>query len=81
MPGDWKDPDGWMDQCVAQVARNDWSVTVLHDIAEGCLPRLPELCARLDELGVTYTQEFPDAVVLIRAGEKVSLSDTGIGDA
>ena len=81
VPRDWRDPAGWVERCIADVRANDWTVAVLHDVADACLARLPELFARLDELGVTYTQEFPDAVVLTRAGEKVSLSDAYIGDA
>lgn len=81
VPGDWRDPDGWVDRAVADVAARDWTVMVLHDIATGCLPRLAELIARLDDLGVTWTQDFPDDVVLLRAGRPVSLSAMHLAEA
>src|SRR3569832_1242951 len=71
--GDWRDPDGWVESCIAQVSVEPWSVVVLHDIEGGCLARLPELHRRLDELGVIYEQDFPDSVTLTRAGRIISL--------
>jgi peptidoglycan/xylan/chitin deacetylase (PgdA/CDA1 family) len=73
VPGDWKDADGWVERCVAQVLTEAWSVIVLHDIEGGCLPRLPELLRRLEDLGVAFEQDFPDAVTLTRSGRIVSL--------
>lgn len=81
VPGDWKDPTGWVDRCIAQVRAQDWSVVVLHDIEAGCLPRLPELLARLVDEGVTFTQAFPDAVVLTRGGRPVALVPAFVSDA
>ncbi|MGC1560797.1 MAG: polysaccharide deacetylase family protein [Bradyrhizobium sp.] len=71
VPGDWRDPDGWVERCVTQVLREDWSVVVLHDIASGCVTRLEELLRRLDDLGVIFEQDFPDAVTITRAGRVV----------
>lgn len=73
IPGDWRDPDGWVEAAVAQVAAQDWSVVVLHDMTNGCLPRLPELLARLADLNVVYEQDFPDDVTLTRGGRAVNL--------
>jgi peptidoglycan/xylan/chitin deacetylase (PgdA/CDA1 family) len=80
VPGDWKDAAGWVERCVAQVLENEWSVVVLHDIEKGCLPRLPELLQRLKDLGVTYEQDFPESVILTRAGKVVEMSPTYISD-
>jgi peptidoglycan-N-acetylglucosamine deacetylase len=80
VPGDWKDPVGWVETCIAQVLENEWSVVVLHDIESGCLPRLSELLERLDDLGVVYQQDFPESVVLTRAGKIVSLLPTYVSD-
>jgi hypothetical protein len=52
----------------------------LHDIERGCLPRLPELIQRLNNLGVIYAQDFPESVVLTRAGKTVNMSPTYVGD-
>jgi peptidoglycan/xylan/chitin deacetylase (PgdA/CDA1 family) len=81
VPGDWKDPDGWVDRCIAQVAAQDWSVVVLHDVAVGCLARLPELLKRLADLGVTFEQELPESVILTRGGRVVNLDPSYVADA
>jgi peptidoglycan-N-acetylglucosamine deacetylase len=78
VPRDWRDPNGWVDSCIATASAQDWSVVVLHDIEFGCLSRLPELLRRFDDLGVTYEQDFPEAVTLTRAGRIVSLSQSCI---
>lgn len=80
VPGDWKDPDGWVDSCIAQVSAQAWSVVVLHDIEGGCLARLPELLRRLEELGVTYEQDFPDTVTVTRAGRIINLPRNYVAD-
>jgi peptidoglycan/xylan/chitin deacetylase (PgdA/CDA1 family) len=73
VPGDWRDPDGWVARCVADVEAQDWAAIVLHDIAGACLPRLPELLDRLTGLGVAWRQDFPDSVVMTRDGKTVNL--------
>lgn len=80
VPGDWRDPDGWVERCIAQVSTEPWSVVVLHDIEAGCLVRLPELLRRLDDLGVTFEQDFPDSVTLTRAGRIVTLPEGYVAD-
>jgi peptidoglycan-N-acetylglucosamine deacetylase len=74
LPEDWRDPDGWVESCIAQVLAQDWSVVVLHDIENACLARLGELLRRLHDLGVIYEQDFPDVVTLTRAGRLVGPS-------
>ncbi len=80
VPGDWKDPDGWVDNCMAQISALEWSVVVLHDIEGGCLARLPELLLRLDDIGVTFEQDFPESLTLTRAGRIVSLPQGYVAD-
>jgi peptidoglycan-N-acetylglucosamine deacetylase len=80
VPGDWRDPDGWVERCIAQVSREPWSVVVLHDIEAGCLARLPDLLRRLEDLGVTFEQDFPDSVTLTRAGRIVTLPEGYVAD-
>jgi peptidoglycan-N-acetylglucosamine deacetylase len=72
VPGDWRDQEGWVDRCVADMSQRDWSVVVLHDVNGGCLPRLPELLDRLDRLAVEYRQDFPEDVIVTKCGELVS---------
>jgi len=72
VPGDWRDQDGWVDRCVADIAARDWTVVVLHDVKNACVPRLPEFLDRLDSLNVEFRQDFPEDVVITRRGEVVS---------
>ena len=72
VPGDWKDQDGWVDRCVEDVAGREWTTVVLHDVAKGCLPRLPEFLDRLADSGVQFRQDFPDDVVVMKRGEVAS---------
>ena len=80
VPGDWRDAAGWVETCIAQVLENDWSVVVLHDIESGCLPRLSELLQRLNDLGAVYEQDFPESVIVTRAGSIVNLSSEYVSD-
>jgi peptidoglycan-N-acetylglucosamine deacetylase len=80
LPEDWKNPDGWVEGCIAQVSERDWSVVVLHDIENACLARLGELIHRLHDLGVIYEQDFPDAVTLTRGGRIVGPAKGYIAD-
>jgi len=75
LPEDWRDGDGWVENCIAQVLAQDWSVVVLHDIENACLVRLGELLRRFHDLGVIYEQDFPDTVTLTRAGRLVGPSN------
>jgi peptidoglycan/xylan/chitin deacetylase (PgdA/CDA1 family) len=72
VPGDWKDQDGWVERGLAEIEARDWTVVVLHDVQNACLPRLSELLDQLDSRGIEFRQEFPDDVVMIRRGEPVS---------
>jgi peptidoglycan/xylan/chitin deacetylase (PgdA/CDA1 family) len=71
VPGDWKDQDGWVDRCLADVAGRDWTVVVIHDVENAALPRLSEFLDRLESLGVEFRQDFPDDVVVISRGELI----------
>jgi peptidoglycan/xylan/chitin deacetylase (PgdA/CDA1 family) len=69
VPGDWKDQNGWVEKCLADVVDRDWTVVVIHDIENGALARLPELLAKLNAQGIEFRQEFPDDVVITRSGK------------
>jgi hypothetical protein len=73
VPHDRDDPAHWVERCLSDVAKKDWTIVVLHDIENASLKRLPELLVGLDELGIEIVQQFPEEVVLIRDGKPVSL--------
>lgn len=72
VPGDWKDQGGWVDRCISEIGRRDWTAVVLHDVENASLPRLPEFLDRLDSMGIEFRQDFPEDVVMTRRGELVS---------
>ncbi|HEV2522227.1 MAG TPA: polysaccharide deacetylase family protein [Candidatus Acidoferrales bacterium] len=72
VPGDWRDQDGWVDRCISAIARRDWTVIVLHDVENACLPRLSEFLDRLESSNVEFRQDFPNDVVIMKRGEPAS---------
>ncbi len=71
VPGDWHDA-GWVETCLTTLATQDWSVVVLHDIADACLTRLPEFLDYLAELHADITLELPIACCPINAGDPMA---------
>jgi peptidoglycan/xylan/chitin deacetylase (PgdA/CDA1 family) len=69
IPQDWDQPDRWVDNAMADVAAQDWTVVVIHDIDTGAMRHLPEFLRRLGEEGVDIVQEFPEACVPMHRGE------------
>jgi peptidoglycan/xylan/chitin deacetylase (PgdA/CDA1 family) len=78
VPHDWDDRDHWVERCLADVVKQDWTVVVLHDIENAALKRLPELLDALEQRGVEIVQYFPEEVVLIRDGKPVSLKPSHV---
>lgn len=68
VPGDWKDQQGWVEKGIAEIAPRDWSVVVLHDIQNGCLPRLEEILDRLDAMHIEYCKDFPEEIKVMDRG-------------
>jgi peptidoglycan/xylan/chitin deacetylase (PgdA/CDA1 family) len=64
VPGDWED-EGWVETALEQVAAQDWTLLVLHDVAGGCADRLDEF---LDRVDAELVQAFPPACVPIVRG-------------
>jgi peptidoglycan-N-acetylglucosamine deacetylase len=59
VPGDWYDPDGWVDRALAAIARREHAVVVLHDVLGACLGRLDEFLSACAERAVDWRQDFP----------------------
>ncbi len=69
VPHDWDQPEDWVERALADVARAEWTVVVLHDLHTGAMRHLPEFLDRLEAADVEVVQEFPDSCVPIRRGE------------
>ena len=68
LPGDWRDPDGWVESALAGIEEHPWSVVVLHDVADAALARLGEFLAAAQRHRTTWSQGFPEECVPIRDG-------------
>ena len=68
VPGDWYDQSGWVERALAEVDAAEWSVVVLHDIADACSARLSDFLTAAAARGVEFRQDFPDSCVHIAAG-------------
>ena len=67
VPGDWRDPDGWLDRALADCRSRDWTLVVLHDIPSGAMAHLEEFVSSLETEGFQFTQEFPpDCLPIVR---------------
>ena len=59
VPGDWRDPDGWMARALAAVETRDWSLVVLHDINLQAMRHLDGFIAELLQRGYEFSQDYP----------------------
>jgi peptidoglycan/xylan/chitin deacetylase (PgdA/CDA1 family) len=69
VPRDWDDPEGWPERALADIARHEWTLLVLHDIPTGAMKALPRFLERALAAGVEIVRELPPACVPIRRGE------------
>jgi peptidoglycan/xylan/chitin deacetylase (PgdA/CDA1 family) len=65
VPGDWEDPDSWVERALEQCAALDWALLVLHDVRDAAAARLDDFLERVD---ADFRQDFPPACVPIRRG-------------
>jgi peptidoglycan/xylan/chitin deacetylase (PgdA/CDA1 family) len=68
VPGDWKNPHGWVETAMDMCKARDFSLVVLHDLPTGAMAHLPRFLARLQEAGAEFTQDYPEECVPIRVG-------------
>lgn len=67
VPGDWRDPDGWVDTALQQVEAQDDTLLVLHDIVPEAMAHLDRFLHTLVDRGHTFTDRLPsDCVPLLQ---------------
>jgi peptidoglycan/xylan/chitin deacetylase (PgdA/CDA1 family) len=71
VPGDWHDPNGWLERAVADCRSRPWSLVVLHDLPTGAMAHLDEFITRLENEGFGLVQEFPPDCLPIVDGRVV----------
>jgi peptidoglycan/xylan/chitin deacetylase (PgdA/CDA1 family) len=71
VPGDFRDPDGWLERALTDCQSRDWTLLVLHDLPNGAMAHLEEFINRLEAEGYALPQEFPPDCVPIVQGTVV----------
>lgn len=66
VPGDFRDPDGWVDRALAMCTGH--TALVLHDLPNGAMRHLDRFLGRLADRGTRFQQDFPGDCVLLRRG-------------
>jgi len=68
VPGDWKDPEGWVETALEQCAALTHALVVLHDHVPEAMRRLDRFLGRALDAGHTFEQDFPDDCVPLFRG-------------
>jgi peptidoglycan/xylan/chitin deacetylase (PgdA/CDA1 family) len=81
VPGDWKEPDGWLPRALEACRAEEHALIVLHDLPTGAMRHLETfLDTALDE-GARFVREFPPSCVPILRGEVTGALDGLVSDA
>lgn len=75
VPGDYRDPDGWMERALADCRTREWSLVVLHDLPNGAMLHLDGFLRKLRDEGYQLTQNFPPECTPIVGGKIVQPLD------
>jgi peptidoglycan/xylan/chitin deacetylase (PgdA/CDA1 family) len=59
VPGDWRDPHGWVERALADCRSRSWSLVVLHDTSTGAMAHLDEFIRRVRSEGMEIVQDYP----------------------
>jgi len=69
VPGDYRDPDGWMERALTDCRTREWSLVVLHDLPNGAMRHLDGFLQQLKDDGHSLTQGFPPECTPIVGGK------------
>lgn len=68
VPGDFRDPDGWVERALAMCAGPEPVSLVLHDLPNGAMRHLDRFLGLLADSGAELVQDFPAGCVPLRRG-------------
>jgi peptidoglycan/xylan/chitin deacetylase (PgdA/CDA1 family) len=71
VPGDWREPDGWLQRGLDDCRKRDWSLVVLHDLPNGAMAYLDRFIGGLRDDGFEFVQDYPPECVPIVGGKIV----------
>jgi peptidoglycan/xylan/chitin deacetylase (PgdA/CDA1 family) len=69
VPGDWRDPERWVERAIADCRSRSWSLVVLHDLPTGAMAHLDRFIRALQDDGVDFAQDYPPECVPIADGK------------
>jgi peptidoglycan/xylan/chitin deacetylase (PgdA/CDA1 family) len=69
VPGDWRDPDGWLPVALEQCRALEHALLVLHDLPPGAMRHLERFLDLAADEGARFVHELPESCVPIRRGE------------
>ena len=72
VPRDWEDTDGWVDRALADVARQEHTVLVLHDLPTGAMQHLNRFLDQVEARGVELVVDLPTESVPFTNGQPES---------
>jgi peptidoglycan/xylan/chitin deacetylase (PgdA/CDA1 family) len=75
VPGDWRDPEGWVGRALAQCHAASPALLVLHDLPTGAMRHLDRFLGMVADAGGMVARDFPAGCVPIRRGEVVAPID------
>ncbi len=68
VPRDWEDPTGWVERAQQDVANQEWTVLVLHDLPTRAMDHLAEFIDAELAAGVEIVQDLPEECLPVRRG-------------
>jgi peptidoglycan-N-acetylglucosamine deacetylase len=71
VPGDWRDPHGWVGRAIQDCRSRLWSLVVLHDTPTGAMSHLDEFIRRLLDEAAEIVQDYPPECMPIVDGKVV----------
>jgi peptidoglycan/xylan/chitin deacetylase (PgdA/CDA1 family) len=71
VPGDYRDPEGWLPRAIADYRSRPWTLMALHDLPNGAMAHLEEFLTAVEADGCELTAEFPPDCVPIVDGKIV----------
>ncbi len=74
VPRDWEDPSGWVGRALDDLAGQDWTVLVLHDLPTGAMDHLARFVDAAVAAGAEIVQQLPpECVPIWRGGPQASI--------
>jgi peptidoglycan/xylan/chitin deacetylase (PgdA/CDA1 family) len=81
VPGDWRDPVGWVERAIEDCRSRPWSLVVLHDTPTGAMSHLDRFIQSLRHEGMEFTQEYLPECLPIVEGKIVGPIDQYVSES